>query len=492
MSNKGHRRRGGVGRNNVSFLSPQLVVSTYRSWGFLQRQQQQGFPDIPSAGPSVPPPFPFYDRYVPDAPLLPAPGFHEGFPNEFGPPAPNFWGPDRDFFQAPQTPDRFRPSQPEGPWTRPPPWNDLEPPVWQERPEIPRETYAPMWNRTSAPPPSRMFEPSDNWKQTHAERPRGREHYSPSQPVAESQRYRPYSPVRNRLPPLNPRSDSYRPSYNDDWVPDDSDPYDSSSRDYRTMPYYDRSVTPDRSDGRYRGRDSDERSVSPASPHSQRSSSPYGPPPPPPAIPKRESPEPQLPHLETFSGNSGDSSQGIPIPTDLITTELDASSLPPSRSSSDSSSNSGILPHQQLHAHLTALILRPPLPIKPTTSAPTNTSLAAIPAGLEHPVPPKPVAIVQPKKGQGRHTLGRRSYFHNAPAFVPSTLAIDAPLMFPASGPTSESATVASVLPPTLFQASVLPPMLSRDDVPDSSVVRTRVFFLSSKLNRHFQGQDYF
>ena len=27
--------------------------------------------------------------------------------------------------------------------------------------------------------------------------------------------------------------------------------------------------------------------------------------------------------------------------------------------------------------------------------------------------------------------VGRRSIFHNAPAFVPSTLAIDAPLMYP-------------------------------------------------------------
>ena len=87
--------------------------------------------------------------------------------------------------------------------------------------------------------------------------------------------------------------------------------------------------------------------------------------------------------------------------------------------------------------------VRPNKPlIKPSTS--TLPPAAILNATLEHPIPPKPVTMVQPKKGQGRHTLGRRSYFHNAPAFVPSTLAIDAPLKYPTTSPTVAVAGKAS------------------------------------------------
>ena len=434
MSNKGPRRRGGMGRNSQGFnvsasFSPSLFP-TYPSWNMMQRQQQQqqqqAFPDMPNAAPPVP--FSFYDRFSQEA--LPAAGFREGFTGEFGS-SPTFWSPDTTtLFTGPPNADRFRPNQGDSSWPRPAAWKDSEAP-WPDRPEpfpLPR---TPQWTR-NAPQATRMFEPSDNWKQTHGERPRGRDHYSPSQPVAESQRYRPYSPTRNRLyPPLNPRSDSYRPVYDDDWQPDDTDPYDSTSRGSRGNRYHSRSPTPDRKDRHYRGRGS-ERSVSPASSRSrERSSSPYGPPPPPPPIPKRESPE--LPHLESLPG---DSSQGIPIP-------LSATSPVPPRSPSDSSSvNSGVLPHQQPKSQQDTL----------SQSASSTWPSASTSSGLPKPsgdLPPKPIQMVQPKKGQGRHTLGRRSYFHNAPAFVASTLAIDAPLMYPA---VSKNAPRPPNLPPKPVQ----------------------------------------
>lgn len=343
MANKNNQRRASGNMPlpyDVSTRPSTRVFPTHSSWYPKQRQQ---FTEHIMPGPTVP--YNFYDRFGPEEPPVPPPpppatGFREGFPNEFGP-VPNFWIPsERDFFPGTASPERFRPPQPDG-WQGPPAWKEPDVPPVPRPPRRGREGRTPKWKR---PPPdttaTRMFEPSDNWKQTHGEPPQGRDHYSPSQPVTE--RYRPYSPPvnapRNRFPLNNTRSDSYRQTFNDtdQWSPDENEPYESIARDHRASVASAHSTTPDLVDRRVRGFEADERSVTPVSPHSAQHSSPgYGSTVP---APKRESPElPHLlPHLEALSPKSG--------PPVSVPPAYKPHSRSPSYSSTSSSVN---LPHIQ-------------------------------------------------------------------------------------------------------------------------------------------------
>ncbi|KAH9899173.1 hypothetical protein C8Q73DRAFT_309271 [Cubamyces lactineus] len=379
MSNLGEARRLSGNPTltyDVSAPPSHPVFPTHTSWYHAQRQQpysehRLATPPAPTAG------YPYYDRYPPEEP--PAPTFREGYATEFG---PNYWRPERDFFPTTPSPERFRPPQVEA-WPRPASWQEPEPPAWPERREVAREPYTPQWNRPARDvPATRMFEPSDNWKQSHvgpmpypesvppvrerpaerypelpprefrerpAERPRPREVYSPPQPTGE--RYRPYSPpsssaARNRFPYPNARSDSHRPPLPEvDWAPEDDDLYADRNEGINREPTVAYPVLPasqDRVDRRFRPKDSVERSVSPISPRPTQHPSPgymSGVA----SMPKRESPE--LPHLEALPPKPY-SSQPVRIPTTVEQQHPNLPRKPVSRSPSHSSTaSSSYLPH---------------------------------------------------------------------------------------------------------------------------------------------------
>lgn len=411
MANKGNQRR--VSGNipipyDVSIRPSPRVSPTHSSWHPVQRQQP--FAEHPAPGPSVPYAPPFLNRFGPGPEEPPAPGFREGYPNEF-PPGPNFWGPDREFFPpATQSPDRFRPPQPDG-WQHPPTWKEPEAagPPWPERRNNHNTFNRPPRDNTA----TRMFEPSDNWKQTHGERTRGRNYHSMSQPQAE--RFRPYSSLpngnanRNRFPQANQRSDPYRPPFNDadTWVADET-PYEGISRDYQAA-IAARSTTPDRLEKRTRSVEGEGTSVSPgpvSPPIFQSSASPgFGSAS---AFTKRESPE--LPHLEALPPK--------PMPPVRVPPAPKFHSRSPSHSSTSSSIHlsypqpqisprAGLPPKPQFlpQARLPIPHTQPPpyvqnLPVPQLPPEPRN----GIPIPLDVPPPPPaaPPVPIQQKQDEAR------------------------------------------------------------------------------------------
>ncbi|KAM5533796.1 hypothetical protein V8D89_012571 [Ganoderma adspersum] len=452
----------------------------------MQRQQPP-FNEHPPPGPSAP--FGYYDRYgPPEEPIAPA--FRDGFSNEYN---PNFWKPEPDFFPTPP-PNAPFPVPPGDNWQRPPGWRDPEPPAWngpegREPPPLPLPPRGPQfppmpkWNRRGGGPrhpPNRLFEPSDNWKQTHGEPNRGRLTDNSSQRSVE--RYRPYTPpnsnpnmMRGRFghkngprhsfhgpqsrqfhpPPPQPFQPQPQPQplpHEEDqhWGPDEDLYGDSGARDHRSTSFPNNSTSPNRP-----GR-SDERSVSPASPRSAKHSSPsFGPRS---FAPKRESPE--LPHLEVFPPRKPiviSEANRIPIPTSFLPPK------PRSRSPSHSSNASSVTVPQVQPPQVQSPV---GLPAKPPSQAesrqpifiplPTNFSsrppAPQVPPPMLPPVPPPvdkgdkqpPPAPSQEVRQQApaRPILSARSNIRrtfNAPSFVPSTLAIDAPLMFPTRNGTLET-----------------------------------------------------
>lgn len=91
--------------------------------------------------------------------------YREPFPNSY---RPDPWHAERQYAGNSPSPDRYRPPRPvEGEsWGRST-WRPVEQPPWPDRRTVP-EAYDPTWGRqrrdTMAQP---MFEPSDNWKQSH-------------------------------------------------------------------------------------------------------------------------------------------------------------------------------------------------------------------------------------------------------------------------------------------------------------------------------------
>nr|VWO95324.1 Foldase protein PrsA 2 (EC [Ganoderma boninense] len=448
----------------------------------MQRQQPP-FNEHPPPGPSAP--FGYYDRYgPPEEPIAPA--FRDGFANEYN---PNFWKPEPDFFPTPPPNVPF-PVPPADNWQRPPGWRDPEPPAWngpepRDPPPLPLPPRGPQfppvpkWNRRGGGPrhpPNRLFEPSDNWKQTHGEPNRGSPTYNSSQHPSE--RFRPYTPpnsnpnmMRNRFgnkhgprhsfhgpqrqfhpPQPQPQPQQFQSQplpYEEEqhWGPDEDLYGDSGPRDHRSTSFPNNSTSPDRP-----GR-SDERSVSPASPRSAKHSSPgFGPGS---FAPKRESPE--LPHLEVFPRKPMVISEAnrIPIPAPLLPPK------PPPRSPSRSSNASSVIPPQAQPPPVPPTQVQSPvgLPPKPPSQAesrqPISIPLPTNPSS-KPPVPPvtstvnkgdeqpstAPSEVAQQKQVPPGPVLSGRSNTRrtfNAPSFVASTLAIDAPLMFPTRNGTSET-----------------------------------------------------
>ncbi|KAJ3508056.1 hypothetical protein NLJ89_g5969 [Agrocybe chaxingu] len=192
----------------------------------------------PSQGPRK------YDRYVP---LRPDPPFRDNVPNVY---RPNNYRPDytSTYYPRSPSPDAYGPplrgSDPDV-WDRGSSWRPPPPPeppnLWPERkPLPPSPTALGHRSRNSRDDgPSRMFEPSDTWKQTHVDRPsridpppddrfydrrsRNNLDLSPSRPmridraptfIPGGDRYRP-APKRDSFPPG--RADTYRPPQDNGW-----------------------------------------------------------------------------------------------------------------------------------------------------------------------------------------------------------------------------------------------------------------------------------
>ncbi|CAA7264339.1 unnamed protein product [Cyclocybe aegerita] len=209
---------------------PGLAVSGYdRPVDPMSRRRS------PSPGPRQ------YDRYVPPRP---DPPFRDNAPNVY---RPNNYRPDYSstYYPRSPSPDAYGPPlrDPDvwirGSSWRPPPPPEL-PDVWPERkPLSPSPTTLGHRSRNSRDDgPSRMFEPSETWKQTHVERPsridppsadrfydrRSRINLElPDKPIRTDRapafipggdRYRP-APKRDSFPPG--RADTYRPAQDSGW-----------------------------------------------------------------------------------------------------------------------------------------------------------------------------------------------------------------------------------------------------------------------------------
>ncbi|KAI0355922.1 hypothetical protein OH77DRAFT_1424192 [Trametes cingulata] len=436
------------------------------------RQQPAPYTDPPLPIPPAPSAaYPYYDRFAPEEPPAPPP-FREGYTNEYD---PHYWRTDREYFPPPApSPERYRPPKVE-PWPRPAAWQEPEPAPWPERPPA-RDPYGPgpQWNRPPPPPPpppretppTRTFEPSATWKQSHSgpppypesfgpprerpverfpeppmrdfrerpgEPPRPREAFSPPQPARE--RHRPYSSpvppappsaVRNRFPHVGPRPDNHRPTFPEpDWAPEDDDLYadraEGGSRDPPPV-FSARSGSQDRGVRRFRGRDSTQRSVSPVSPRPAQQSSP-GYTATAASIPKRESPE--LPHLQPLPPKPYSSTPvRIPLgPDEHPSLPRKPSSGSPSHSSTASPSQ---LPHLSgLPQSKNGLPPKPPAQTQPSSSAPPAqpisrsqtkspalqiTSVAQVSPGLDSLAstpcderPPRAMSAAGPAQPQPQH-----------------------------------------------------------------------------------------
>ncbi|KAF8155607.1 hypothetical protein B0H34DRAFT_789745 [Crassisporium funariophilum] len=201
----------------------------------------------PSPGPSRRP----FNSYVPHRSELPS---RDAGPNVY---RPNNYRPDYagTYYSRSPSPDPYGPSMrvsdPET-WDRPSSWRP-PPPVktasaWPEiKPVPPSPTTSSARGRGSRDDTtsSRLFEPSDSWKQTHVDRPlrvdtspisdrhndrrmRGGIDRSPDRPnrtnltpafIPGGDRYRPGPPKRDSNPPGRSDYDSYRPPYENSWSP---------------------------------------------------------------------------------------------------------------------------------------------------------------------------------------------------------------------------------------------------------------------------------
>ncbi|CCM04396.1 uncharacterized protein FIBRA_06572 [Fibroporia radiculosa] len=277
---------------------------------FSQNDPQTGSSEIPMFYDRPPehrlsPPLPGYPSLA--RPIHDVPAQLPGYLTDFG---QNFW-PDRPYYDGPPP---IRQVYPEGPqigrWDRPGPWSPPQPLAWSEGRETADPPYDPTcpakdhtFNISGEPPaqisrfrtpqrpmpdhyspPHNHYSPRDHWSPPRSHYSPTRNHYSPppdchaplrdhySPPHFAGDRYRPPQHALPRYPYLNPRSDSYRPQYDDDassWSPygDDShtNRYEGRLNDDLYTSHPPRSPSPPRR-GRRRARTRiRERSLSPAS-----------------------------------------------------------------------------------------------------------------------------------------------------------------------------------------------------------------------------------
>ncbi|KAF9467873.1 hypothetical protein BDZ94DRAFT_1184936 [Collybia nuda] len=195
-----------------------------------------------------------YDRYIPPRT---ASVYNEDYPNTYRP-APNSYRPDElsAYYTRSPSPDRYGPLRiPEADaWDRSIPWvPPVKNPTWQERKIAPPSppTSISRGVRKETILATRMFEPSDAWKQHHDRLPSGdRSRRLSTDGYLSSGIREPHSPVRRGRSPIYHGGDSYRPvqtyrepyvrseydSYRPGWPPTSPinsrsrDPYGSSSR----------------------------------------------------------------------------------------------------------------------------------------------------------------------------------------------------------------------------------------------------------------------
>jgi len=162
------------GGNRETFLRHMMWVlfSTYHlpSNVFQRAPNSTGRRVSPSPGPSRRP----YDSYVPP----PRPDtFRDGGPNNY---RPNVYRPEHSskYYSRSPSPDPYiPPSRVSDPdiWDRAPTWRPPfadAPNIWPERKNVPPSPTTSARSRNSRDDSSsRLFEPSDSWKQTHHDRP---------------------------------------------------------------------------------------------------------------------------------------------------------------------------------------------------------------------------------------------------------------------------------------------------------------------------------
>jgi hypothetical protein len=119
-------------------------------------------------------PYPAYDRYIPPRSNNP---YREPFPSSY---RPDSWHSERQYVEQPPSPDRYRPPRhPDGDgWARST-WRVMPPPTWEETRPSPPGSFDPGWGRPRrdimAQP---MFEPSEQWKQSHGAGSSSQERYA--------------------------------------------------------------------------------------------------------------------------------------------------------------------------------------------------------------------------------------------------------------------------------------------------------------------------
>lgn len=113
-----------------------------------------------------------YDSYIPPRS---APAYRDDYPNVY---RPNIYRPDQSsiYYSRTPSPDRYVPprSLEIDTWDRSTWQAPIRPPVWPERkpaPPSPTSSVSRDRTRRDSMLATRMFEPSDTWKQTHVDRP---------------------------------------------------------------------------------------------------------------------------------------------------------------------------------------------------------------------------------------------------------------------------------------------------------------------------------
>ena len=254
MSNKNDSRYPASSHMTIQVCSSCGVLVRSSEICYMQRPYGQERRRTPSPVPPPPATYASYDRYVPPRGNT---FYREPLQNSY---RPDTWHTERQY-SGPPSPDRYRmPRSTDGDsWGRQP-WRPIEQLSWTERRNA-SDPYDSSWGRPRrdimAQP---MFEPSDNWKQFHGDGPEAQERYVRRLDVCIStsyihsdgrewsyDRYPPEPPrdLRNRSPerqslrehyppafvpndrfrrlsgpseqreahPYGPRSDSYRPQY---------------------------------------------------------------------------------------------------------------------------------------------------------------------------------------------------------------------------------------------------------------------------------------
>ncbi|CAL1699223.1 unnamed protein product [Somion occarium] len=188
-----------------------------------------------------------YDRYTP------ARSGRDEYSSTY---RPDTWRHPRSYYERTPSPEHY-PRQRSETWSHSDTWRGSEPSAWAERRSPQYSTFEESSSRGRRDIPSeRLFEPSDNWKQSHGSsmlespvddrvrdwpqdshilppRERSSDAVAPREPYPapyySETRYRPYSPTSEYRepyppppPPANHRYDSYRPSYPERgtaWIP---------------------------------------------------------------------------------------------------------------------------------------------------------------------------------------------------------------------------------------------------------------------------------